>query len=134
MVVCKAEKYLLSFQIGNKAKGQISKWMFQENKTRQIFRKNKHFLPRDTQTCGYQGVRNIRFFGKFGVLCFLETLVLRFAFLPYYVSKEDNLLTGFCFFRLNNKVFYFNVFVGKVQSVPLGQIFSPCSCQGIGKC
>ena len=30
--------------IGNKAKGRISKRVFQENKARQIFRKNKH-LP-----------------------------------------------------------------------------------------
>ena len=35
------------------------------------------------RTCAYQGVRNVRFFGKLGVLCFLETLVLTFAFLPY---------------------------------------------------
>ena len=27
----------------------------------------------------YQGVRNVRFCGKFGVLCFLETPVFRFA-------------------------------------------------------
>ena len=30
------------------------------------------------------GVRNVRFFGKFDVLCFLETSALRFALLPYY--------------------------------------------------
>ena len=30
------------------------------------------------------GVRNIRFFGKFGVLFFLETHVLRFSLFPYY--------------------------------------------------
>ena len=40
--------------------------MFQENKAR------------------HQGVRNVRFFGKFDVLCFLETPGLRFALLPYY--------------------------------------------------
>ena len=39
-------------------------------------------------TCAYQGARNVRFFGKFGVLCFLETLVLRFAFLRYYRPKS----------------------------------------------
>ena len=37
-----------------------------------------------TRTCAYQWVRNVRFFGKFDVLCFLEKLVLRFALLPYY--------------------------------------------------
>ena len=46
--------------------GRISKRMFQENKARQIFQKNEHFLPPDI--------------GKFGVLCFLQTPVLRFAF------------------------------------------------------
>ena len=42
--------------VGNKAKEGISKRMFQENNARQ----------------------------RFGVLCFLETPVLRFALLPYY--------------------------------------------------
>ena len=36
------------------------------------------------RTKAYQGVRNVRFLVKFGMLCFLETPVLRFAFLPYY--------------------------------------------------
>ena len=47
--------------IGNKTNERISKRVFQENKARQIF-----------------------VFGKFGVLCFLETLVLRFVLSPYY--------------------------------------------------
>ena len=34
-------------------------------------------------TCAYQEVRTL-FFGKFGGICFLETPVLSFAFLPYY--------------------------------------------------
>ena len=37
----------LSSFVGNKAKGRISKRVFQENKARQIFRKNEHFLPPD---------------------------------------------------------------------------------------
>ena len=37
-----------------------------------------------TRTCAYQGVKKCSFFGKFGVLCFLETPVLRFVLLPYY--------------------------------------------------
>ena len=37
-----------------------------------------------TRTCAYQGVRNVRFLGKFDVLCFFETPVLRFPLLPYY--------------------------------------------------
>ena len=36
--------------VGNKAKGRISKLVFQENKARQIFQKNEHFLPINTHT------------------------------------------------------------------------------------
>ena len=48
------------------------------------FPKNKHFLPSDTRTyvC-VSGGKKCSFFGKFGVLCFLETPVLKFALLPY---------------------------------------------------
>ena len=34
--------------------------------------------------CVSEGKKCSGFFGKFGVLCFVETLVLRFALLPYY--------------------------------------------------
>ena len=70
--------------VGNKAKGQISKLVFQENKAHQIFRKINISYPLiRTPTCAYQGV-NVLFFGKSAVLCFLETPVLRFTLLPYY--------------------------------------------------
>ena len=42
-------------------------------------------------------VRNVRFFGKFDVLCFLETPVLRFVFLPYYRRIYSGLI------KLNEK-------------------------------
>ena len=48
--------------------------MFQENKARQIFRKTNIFYLL------------IRTGGKFGVLCFLETPVLRLALLPYHLN------------------------------------------------
>ena len=51
--------------VGNKAKGRISKRVFQENKARQVFREKQTYLT-------------------FGVLFFLETPVLRFGLLPYY--------------------------------------------------
>ena len=35
-------------------------------------------------TFAYQGGKKCSFFGKFGVLCFIVTPVLRFALLPYY--------------------------------------------------
>ena len=69
----------------NKVKGRISKRVFQESKVRTKFPKKQTFL-----TPLYAHVRvRIRgkkclFFGNFGVLCFLETPVLRFALLPYY--------------------------------------------------
>ena len=49
------------------------------------FPKNEHFLPPDTHTylC-ISGGKKCLFFGKFVVLYFLETPVLRFALLPYY--------------------------------------------------
>ena len=71
--------------VGNKPKGWISKLVFQENKARQIFRKTNISYPLiRTRTYAYQGVRNFRFFGKFGLICFLETPVLRFSLLPSY--------------------------------------------------
>ena len=49
------------------------------------FPKNEHFLPLDryTYVC-VSGGKKCSFFGKFGVLCFLITSVLRFAILQYY--------------------------------------------------
>ena len=59
------KRYYFDF-VGNKVKGQISKWVFQENKACQIFRKTNisYFLIRS---------KKCPFFGKFDVLCFLET-------------------------------------------------------------
>ena len=49
------------------------------------FLKSKHFLPPDTHiyACVWGGKKCL-FFGKFDVLCFLETPVLIFALWPYY--------------------------------------------------
>ena len=44
------QRQIVGYIVGNKAKGRISKRVFQENKARQIFRKNEHFLPPDTHT------------------------------------------------------------------------------------
>ena len=57
---------LIDLYVGNKANGECQNG---GNK------KTKH---------AKQGVRNVRFFGKFGVLCFLVTSVLKSALLPYY--------------------------------------------------
>ena len=48
--------------VGNKAKGRISKRVFQKKKARQIFRKTNIFYPLiRTSTCAHQGVKNVRF-------------------------------------------------------------------------
>ena len=47
-----------------------------------------------TYVCVSEGKKCL-FFGNFGVLCFLETLVLRFALLPYYRRKFLNLHSDF---------------------------------------
>ena len=49
------------------------------------FPKTEHFLPPDTHTyvC-VSGFKKCLFFEKFGVICFLETPILRFALLSYY--------------------------------------------------
>ena len=51
---------------GNKAKGRISKRVFQENKARQIFRKE------NIHTCAYHGVKNVRFSEILACFVFLK--------------------------------------------------------------
>ena len=50
---CKYNMYL-SELVGNKAKGRISEWVFQENSTSD-FSKNEHFLHLDTHTYVFRG-------------------------------------------------------------------------------
>ena len=73
---CNFELKSVNF-VGNKAKGRISKRVFQENKARHIFRKTKISYP-----C-IRG-KKCSLFGKFSMLYFLEIPILRFAVLPYY--------------------------------------------------
>ena len=73
--------------VGNKAKGRISKRVFQENKARQIFRKtNISYHLIGTHTCVYQRVRNVCFSEKSDVLCFLEN---PFWNSPFCRTTED---------------------------------------------
>ena len=69
--------------LGNRAKGQISKRVFQENKTRQIFRKKNNSYPLICRRTCVSRSKKCSFFRKFDVLCFLATPVLKFALLPY---------------------------------------------------
>ena len=75
------------------------------------FPKNKHFLPPDTYTCVcVSGVMKCLFLGNFGVLCFLETPVLRFALLPYYRRID-----GFTKVALLRKKHIKNLFFGHLN-------------------
>ena len=75
--------------VGNKAEGRISNRVFQKKQSTQIFRKTNISYPLiPTRTCAYQGVRNVRFFGKFDVLCFLETPVFRFTAFCLITDEE----------------------------------------------
>ena len=80
MKTCEVEAY----NVGNKAKGKTSKRVLQKNKHAK-FSEKKHFLTPDTHTdvC-VSGGKKYWFFGKFGMLYFLVTPILRFALLPYY--------------------------------------------------
>ena len=75
--------------VGNRAKGRISKRVLQEKKARQIFWKTNISCPliRHTYAC-VSGGKKSSFFGKFGVLCFLETLFWdsRFCLITLYLS------------------------------------------------
>ena len=65
--------------VGNKAKGQISKWVFQESKARQNFRKTDMSYI-SLRTCAYQGVRNVCFSEILACFAFLNT---RFESRPF---------------------------------------------------
>ena len=69
---------------GDKAIRRISKRVLQENKAHEIFQK----------TLCISGGKKCSFFGKFGVLCFLVTPVLRFALLPYYQRTGVQVLSS----------------------------------------
>ena len=47
-----------------------------------------------TRMCAYQGLRNVSFFGKFAIICFLVTSVFRFSLLPYYRRIEGGFSRG----------------------------------------
>ena len=64
---------MLKHIVGNKAKRQISKRVFQENKARQFFRKTNISYPLiRIRTRTYQGVRNVRFSENLTFFVFLK--------------------------------------------------------------
>ena len=72
------------------------------------FPKNEHFLSPDTQTYVFvSGGKKCSFFGKFCVLCFLVTSILRFALLPYhrrYEKLRKKALATFCFYLYRHEI------------------------------
>ena len=85
-------KSLIIFQlnnnVGNKAKGLISKRVFQENKARQIFRKTNISYP------------------LIRVISFIKTPVLRFTLFPYY--RQNNMIKVSKFIAENTKFYNFS--------------------------
>ena len=63
--------------VGNKAKGRILKGYFKKTKYAKFSEKRT-----------LSGGKQCSFFGKFGVLCFLEIPILRFTLLPYHRQTE----------------------------------------------
>ena len=77
-------------------KGESQKGCFKKKQSMPNFPKSEHFLPPDThKICVSEGKKR-SFSGKFGVFCFFETPVLRFALLHYC------LVVGFG----NNRTFF----------------------------
>ena len=66
-------------------KGESQNECYKKTKACQILWKTNISYPViRTGACAYQGVRNIFFFRKLGVLCFLVTPALIVALFPYY--------------------------------------------------
>ena len=71
--------------VGNKAKGRISKRVFQEVKARQIFRKMNISYPL-IRTRTYQGVRNVRFSESLACFVFLKHPL---SYSPFCLITDD---------------------------------------------
>ena len=97
--------------VGSKAKGRITKWVFQENKARQTFQKNKYFLLPDT--CAYQEV-NVRFSENLVCFVFLKHPLWDSPF--YLITDKLNIL-----FR-DNRI-NFNIFLIEIEKLSEFLIF-----------
>ena len=86
--------YCIAEIVSNKAKGWISKRVFQENKAPQIFRKtNISYALIHAHTCAYQGVRNVCF--SENLTWFVFFLKQLFWDLPFcLITDEMKVLPG----------------------------------------
>ena len=66
-----------------KQKGESLNGCFKKAKHAKISEKQTFLTPDTHTSVCVSGGKKCLFFGNFGVLCFLETPVLRFALLPY---------------------------------------------------
>ena len=111
---------VLLFTIDSELWHLISKVSFIQY-VRRIFRKTNISYPLiRRRTCAYQGVRNVCFFGKFGVLCFLETTVLRFALLLMINEFKDSTTTS------RKKLFEQNIWTNMGHNSLLYEQAPPC--------
>ena len=82
LTFCAVSRYLLNLNLSViRQKGGSKNGCFKKTKHVKFSEKNPEISYLLIRTCAYQEIRNVRgfFFRKFGVLCFLETPVLRFA-------------------------------------------------------
>ena len=101
----------------HKAKGQISKQVFQKNKAHQYSQK---------MNISYHKGKKFSFF-IFDLLCFLKTPVLRFTLLPYY-QQVTEILANFKSMNFIFKVWcigvkFYYYFGNNVKYRPLSQYF-----------
>ena len=93
-----SSRHLKLHFFGSKAKRQILKRFFQENKARQIFPKTDISYPLiGTRTCVYQGVRNVRFSENLASSVFLKHLLWDS---PFCLVSET--FQNYAFFNTNN--------------------------------
>ena len=105
-------------------KGESQNGCFKKTKHTKFSEKRTFLTPwyAHTRTCAYEG-KKYSFFGKFGVLSFIETPVLRFALLPYYRQTKINFIN---FTAKKNRLF--EQYLTKINivhlQIPMYQIFA----------
>ena len=73
--------------------GESQNGSFKKTKHAKFYEKQTFLIPDAHTYMRLSGGKKCSFFGKVGVLCFLETPVLRLALLPYYRQSAEYELT-----------------------------------------